>query len=98
MILLNSRYKNTIAGHFYGHTHDDEFEIAYDDVDTTAPISMANIGPSVTTYSFRNPAFRVYTVDGDYDGSSWVSLQFLVEQIIVPWSRLSLTRRSCRWS
>lgn len=70
------RYKNTISGHFYGHTHKDEFEIVYDDVNTTVPISFSNIGPSATTYSNLNPAFRVYTIDGDYNGSSFAVLDY----------------------
>ncbi len=35
-------------------------------------ISIAYIGPSVTP-SDANPGFRIYTLDGDYEGSSNVS-------------------------
>ncbi|GAB6027687.1 hypothetical protein CHUAL_001927 [Chamberlinius hualienensis] len=72
------RYKGTIAGHFYGHTHDDHFEIVYDDVDTSQPISVAHIGPSVTTYANVNPSFRIYTIDGDYNETTWSVLDYEV--------------------
>ncbi|GAB6031400.1 hypothetical protein CHUAL_009180 [Chamberlinius hualienensis] len=58
--ILN-RYKDTIAAHFYGHTHFDEFEIISDNKNT--PVSVAFIGPSVTTYEGVNPAFRIYTLN-----------------------------------
>ena len=29
------------------------------------------MGPSVTTRSFLNPGYRIYEVDGNYEGSSW---------------------------
>ncbi|GAB6020689.1 hypothetical protein CHUAL_003358 [Chamberlinius hualienensis] len=70
------RYKSTIAGQFYGHTHHDEFEVIYDDEDTTFPISVAHIAPSVTTGSRLNPAFRIYTVDGDYTDTTWQVLDY----------------------
>ncbi|XP_022691550.1 sphingomyelin phosphodiesterase-like [Varroa jacobsoni] len=57
---LVHRYRKTIKAQFYGHTHYDEF-IVYFDKDTRAvPINIAYIGPSVTTYSYLNPSFRIY--------------------------------------
>lgn len=70
------RYKATVTGHFYGHTHNDEFEMIYDDEDTTLPISVAHIAPSVTTYSKMNPSFRIYIVDGDYTGTTYQVLDY----------------------
>lgn len=61
------RYKNTIAGQFYGHTHQDEFAISYTDyTNRTADnaVSTMWIVPSLTP-STGNPAFRVYDVDPD---------------------------------
>ncbi|KDR79984.1 hypothetical protein GALMADRAFT_242166 [Galerina marginata CBS 339.88] len=61
------RYKNTIAAQFYGHSHVDEFAIAYSNYNNqtagTAD-SIAYIAPSLTPRS-ANPAFRVYDVDPD---------------------------------
>ncbi|CAF3526154.1 unnamed protein product [Rotaria socialis] len=68
-----NRYENTIAGQFYGHTHNDEIVINYDEVDLQRPISMGYITPSLTTFSYLNPGYRVYKMDGYYPGSSyWV--------------------------
>lgn len=59
------RYEATIAACFYGHTHKDEFEIAYSDnskpsFDTATMVSY--IAPALTPSS-GNPTFRVYSVD-----------------------------------
>ncbi|KAI0083450.1 sphingomyelin phosphodiesterase [Irpex rosettiformis] len=61
------RYKNTIAAQFFGHSHKDEFEIAYSDwnnqtADTADSIEF--IGPALTPTS-GNPAFKLYDVDPD---------------------------------
>ncbi|KJA25536.1 hypothetical protein HYPSUDRAFT_405070 [Hypholoma sublateritium FD-334 SS-4] len=61
------RYQNTIAAQFYGHSHVDEFAIAYSNysnqIDTTAN-NVAYIAPSLTPRN-ANPAFRIYDVDPD---------------------------------
>ncbi|CAF4684401.1 unnamed protein product [Rotaria socialis] len=68
-----NRYENTIAGQFYGHTHYDEFNMFYDEVDSNRPVSMAYITPSLSPRPFSNPSYRIYTMDGNYSGSSyWV--------------------------
>ncbi|CAF2610652.1 unnamed protein product [Rotaria sp. Silwood2] len=68
-----NRYENTIAGQFYGHTHNDEFIVFYDEIEKQRPVSMAYVTPSLTTQSFLNPGYRVYTMDGAYpDSSYWV--------------------------
>ncbi|KAF8591353.1 sphingomyelin phosphodiesterase [Ramaria rubella] len=61
------RYKNTIAGQFYGHSHMDQFEIGYSDFNNqTAETadSVALICPALTPSS-GNPAFKLYDVDPD---------------------------------
>lgn len=35
-----NRYESTIAGQFYGHTHNDQFVIHYDQNDSQRPVSM----------------------------------------------------------
>ncbi|CAF1472859.1 unnamed protein product [Adineta steineri] len=68
-----NRYENTIAGQFYGHTHNDEFIVFYDEVDKKRAVSMAYVTPSLTPQSFLNPGYRIYTMDGAYENSSyWV--------------------------
>ncbi|KAL7267046.1 hypothetical protein RUND412_010382 [Rhizina undulata] len=59
------RYEATIAAIFTGHTHKDEFEIAYTDYsDPTADsaVAITYIAPALTPSS-GNPTFRVYSVD-----------------------------------
>ncbi|KAL0565392.1 hypothetical protein V5O48_016629 [Marasmius crinis-equi] len=61
------RYKNTIAGQFFGHTHADEFEVAYSDYDKRTKEnanSVVWIAPALTPRS-GNPAFKIYDVDPD---------------------------------
>ncbi|XP_059401558.1 sphingomyelin phosphodiesterase-like [Carassius carassius] len=69
-----NRYESTITGQFFGHTHVDEFQMFYDEDTLTRPLSVAFIAPSVTTYVNLNPGYRVYYVDGNYAGSSWMVL------------------------
>ncbi|XP_077361773.1 sphingomyelin phosphodiesterase [Festucalex cinctus] len=65
-----NRYESTITGQFFGHTHFDEFQMLYDEETLTRPLGVAFISPSVTTYINLNPGYRVYYVDGNYQGSS----------------------------
>ncbi|CAN8096248.1 unnamed protein product [Discula destructiva] len=55
----------TIAAVFYGHTHKDEWELAYSDYGNPTAASatmMSYIAPALTPTS-GNPTFRVYSVD-----------------------------------
>lgn len=61
------RYSGTIAALFYGHTHRDEFMLAYEDYSKQTfdtAIAMSYIAPSMTPTS-GSPTFRVYDVDPD---------------------------------
>jgi len=69
------RFRNIVVNQFFGHTHNDEFFIFYDDERTGMPYSSAIVTPSVGTWGYLNPSYRVYTVDGDYSGSTRVSLR-----------------------
>ena len=66
-----NRYESTIVGQFFGHTHNDEFEIFYDLEDTSRAVSVAYLVGSVTPYSNLNPGYRIYTMDGFYSNTSW---------------------------
>ncbi|XP_037092750.1 sphingomyelin phosphodiesterase-like [Pollicipes pollicipes] len=68
-----NRYEDTIAAQFYGHTHKDEFEVFYDLEDAARAVGMAYIAPAATTYSFLNPAYRIYTVDTNI---TWMALDY----------------------
>jgi len=72
---LVNRFENTIAAQFFGHTHNDHFYMYYEDADPKGkPSHVAFIAPSLTTYSDLNPAYRVYTIDGNYEGSTFTVL------------------------
>ncbi|CAG8500088.1 20498_t:CDS:10 [Dentiscutata erythropus] len=63
-----ARYKDTIVGQFYGHSHWDEFNVIYDKSTNDSSkepeaVGIAYIAPSVTSYKNMNPAFRVYEID-----------------------------------
>lgn len=46
----------------------------YEDSDPNGRATHFNfISPSITTYSFTNPAYRIYTIDGGYEGATYVS-------------------------
>lgn len=68
------RYESTITAQFFGHTHNDEFELFYDTSDLGRAVNVAFIGPSVTPYADLNPGYRIYYVDGDHDKSTRVSI------------------------
>jgi sphingomyelin phosphodiesterase len=65
-----SRYENTITAQFFGHTHYDEFEIFYDQLDMSRANNIAYIGPSVTPYYDLNPGYRLYYIDGDHESTT----------------------------
>ena len=74
--MCSFRYESTIAAQFFGHTHHDSVELFFDPATNSSkrrPTNVAYVALSVTTYTGLNPAYRVYTVDGFYNGSSWVS-------------------------
>ncbi|KAL0959864.1 hypothetical protein HGRIS_011537 [Hohenbuehelia grisea] len=61
------RFQHTIAGQFFGHSHKDQFEIAYSDFEDQAAFNAVSVGliaPALTPTS-GNPAFKVYDVDPD---------------------------------
>jgi hypothetical protein len=69
----------TIAGIFFGHTHEDQLMIYYDyatssmnsstgcrnttDVDYSLPLMVGYIGPSVTPFKGNNAGWRLYQID-----------------------------------
>lgn len=72
-----NRFEYTIIGQFFGHTHQDEFELFYDTSNNDAghnthvpfstlrATSVAYIAPSTTTFGGVNPGYRIYTLSGD---------------------------------
>ncbi|CEF69651.1 Sphingomyelin phosphodiesterase [Strongyloides ratti] len=73
---LVNRFENTIAFIGMGHTHQDQFEVYYDTSSSKKRPTHVNwIAPSLTTFSFCNPGYRVYEFDGNYEGSTFTVLE-----------------------
>ncbi|KAK5985930.1 Sphingomyelin phosphodiesterase [Trichostrongylus colubriformis] len=73
-----NRFQNTIVGQFFGHTHSEEFYVTYENPESASsrPTSVVYSAPSVTTYSQYFPAYRIYTIDGAYQNSSYQVIDF----------------------
>ena len=69
---LNLRFENTVVNQFLGHTHNDEFYVQYDEATNTRPVGMGFVTPSITTWKMLNPGYRIFTMDGPYQGASMV--------------------------
>lgn len=60
------RFAPIISGQFYGHTHQDEFAIMFaEGWPSSAPLSVAWTGGSVTSFVGLNSNYRLYYVDSD---------------------------------
>ncbi|CAG0882217.1 unnamed protein product [Cyprideis torosa] len=65
---LVDRYSDTIRGEFYGHHHAHVFNVVHTDRDPNnrnSAKSVAFLGPSMHTLTALNPAYTVYTIDGN---------------------------------
>ncbi|EDV91428.1 sphingomyelin phosphodiesterase 1 [Drosophila grimshawi] len=58
-----TRFHKTISGIFNGHSHKDELVVHYSDEGHAA--SVAWNGGALTTFSFKNPNYRVYDVNSE---------------------------------
>jgi sphingomyelin phosphodiesterase len=61
---LIDRYESIISGMFFGHSHSDEFHINRG-VYNNKPTRIQFVSPSITTYTNKNPSFRIYEADTD---------------------------------
>ena len=70
-----NRFEDTIVAQFFGHTHSEEHNMFYENPedDTSRPTGYTLSAPSVTPNFAYNPAYRIYTIDGNYSGSTYVS-------------------------
>ncbi|KAF8382030.1 asm-3 [Pristionchus pacificus] len=68
-----NRFEDTITAQFFGHTHSEEFNMFYENPDdaSSRPTGVTWSAPSLTTYSEYFPAYRVYTIEGQYAGSQY---------------------------
>ncbi|KAA0199149.1 hypothetical protein HAZT_HAZT000078 [Hyalella azteca] len=69
-----ARYEGVIAGIFYGHTHKDHFQMFFDPDDPSRPIEVGFVAQSQTTYSDLNSGYKIYTIDGGHENSTYTVL------------------------
>ena len=59
------RFQNTVTASFSAHTHDDHFKFHQSHSDPSKVVLVDFVGPSLTTYSYHNPSFRVFKMDSE---------------------------------
>jgi len=64
-IAIVDRFQNIIRGQYFGHTHYDEFKLIPEYFNPNKTVGVVLTAPSLTTYSFQNPSFRIYEMDSD---------------------------------
>lgn len=64
-IAIVDRFQNIIRGQFFGHTHYDEYKLIPEYFNSTNIAGVTFTAPSLTTYSFQNPSFRIFEMDSD---------------------------------
>jgi hypothetical protein len=74
---ITGAHRNTIAGSFAGHTHQDEFRIATGD--------FIHITPSVTPIFGNNPAFEIVDVKRDGEVAGYTAWH--LPNVTLPWAR-----------
>uniref|UniRef100_A0A1I8IP86 Sphingomyelin phosphodiesterase n=1 Tax=Macrostomum lignano TaxID=282301 RepID=A0A1I8IP86_9PLAT len=73
---IAERYESTIAGHFFGHTHLDNFAVMLDPANQTRARAFGTIYVSGSLKTSQNPSYRIYEVDGNYSGASFQVLSY----------------------
>ena len=66
-----NRYRDTIAGIFYAHTHKDHFQMFFSE--NGAPYHVGFVAQSQTIYNNLNVGYKIYHVDGNQGDTSYVS-------------------------
>uniref|UniRef100_A0AC35U4T5 Sphingomyelin phosphodiesterase n=1 Tax=Rhabditophanes sp. KR3021 TaxID=114890 RepID=A0AC35U4T5_9BILA len=88
-----NRFKSIVTGQFFAHVHTDSFTVFYEDMNdiTTEPTNVLYVAPSVTTYSFLNPAYRIYEIE-KFGGYRVIDHQTYVFNLSKPESKDNLTK------
>ena len=70
-----SRFQDTVTAQYHGHTHNDHFTLHYDS-QSSQPVSVGYISPSVSPYTDLNPGYRIYSLDPSthevVDTETWI--------------------------
>ena len=65
-IRIMERYQHLLVAQYQGHTHWDEIGVLYSNHSgTIKPVGVSYVGPSLTTYEHINPAYRIFTLNGN---------------------------------
>jgi hypothetical protein len=66
-IRISVRYQHLITASYFGHTHKDELLVLYNKNKNheTIPATLSYIGPSITTFEYINPGYRIFTLNGN---------------------------------
>uniref|UniRef100_A0A914DRP3 Sphingomyelin phosphodiesterase n=1 Tax=Acrobeloides nanus TaxID=290746 RepID=A0A914DRP3_9BILA len=69
-------FEDTIAGQYFGHTHKIAYKMFYEDPNnyTSRPTSVLFAAASVVPED--NPTYRIYTIDGNYTGSTFQTIDY----------------------
>ncbi|XP_003379090.1 sphingomyelin phosphodiesterase [Trichinella spiralis] len=90
------RYENVIRAQFFGHTHSDSFTVSYDQSGSDVrPSNVMFVAPSVTTFAYCLPAYRIYTIDGVHENSTWEVLD--IETYILNVTEANQTGERPKW-
>ncbi|MCJ1308896.1 hypothetical protein MMC25_002551 [Agyrium rufum] len=98
-----ARYSpTTVAGVFFGHTHEDQIQIFYDfganslkagtqlrntsDIDYSSPLNVGYIGPSITPLTGNNAGYQLYQVDAATFSITGVQTYFANVSESLTWS------------
>ena len=62
---LFDRYEYVIRGIFSGHTHRDDIQGITEYFNKNKVIHLNYVAPQLTTYSYKLPSYRIYTIDNE---------------------------------
>ncbi|KRX45026.1 Sphingomyelin phosphodiesterase [Trichinella murrelli] len=94
--IIAQRYENVIRAQFFGHTHSDSFTVSYDRSGSDVrPSNVMFVAPSVTTFAYCLPAYRIYTIDGVHENSTWEVLD--IETYILNVTEANQTGERPKW-
>jgi sphingomyelin phosphodiesterase len=62
---LMDRYAYTVRSQFFGHTHNDHLAFHHGSLQKDKIVNYYLVAPSLTTYDYRVPRYRIVDVDFD---------------------------------
>ena len=65
VLAVLDRFSSIIESTFFGHTHNSGFKLISEYFNKFQPLTLSFTAPSLTTYSNKDPKFRVYEIKED---------------------------------